>query len=738
MQNTHRLRKAVSGRRGIHREIKTYFMLLVLPLVLCIALFVGIRTVMRQLMEENMAHVMELFQSEIEAKRSETLLLADSLADTELFLQVQNGEVLSTAEGDAFVQVLSDYTDMGNGTRIEHFYLVSTISDQIYSDTGRFTTASLSAILSKVSITQEDLDAAVDAQRIQWHLLTQTGFAPCCVIPLSTEGGDNSGVLIVTLNMTNFLEVFTRLDASFCAMFNEDCYITSLLTNIPAGFDWYSEAEVSELVGLQVSCTYLEGESFTYLVALPRAEYNRPQKIIIIGFCVYALLFLVGGYCYLYHVSKRRYQQISSLIDALPQRPPEDTSYADIMQHVQDSLLDLRNQNENQKRTMQGELLRNLLYGHYGGEIPEPLLEPLHVGSMERYYVVSFYVQDFSNLTLQSAPKSDSLALLSVLFQSALEGLSKPDISVLSCGDFNSHTAVFSAALPHEAFKIRVIGICNDTAALLYQSYGITVYAMVSSMVCSVSALPEAFLETQKLNRFAHSVDSTSPLIVQEDLFGDRGNLLSGDFFKQEQILINTLLSGKFETIPSMVNAILEEHVAPLRKNYDVVHNRLQTIANLLAEGLIAAHIPGIDAVEASNRLQEADSIAALEEAAQVVFQRAAALSASNSEEDGIIAQALDYIQAHVGDRNLDVTAVCEYAGVGVKRLTRMFQRRFDMSVADYMNRCRIAAAKELLKNPKLTVAQVADRVGYNSSDTLARNFRKCEGVTPTEYRKLL
>ncbi len=738
MRNTHRLRKAVSGRRGIHREIKTYFLLLVLPLVLCIALFVGIRTVMRQLMEENMAHMMERFQSEIEAKRSETLLLADSLAETELFLQVQNGETLSTAEGDAFVQVLSDYTDMGNGTRIEHFYLVSTISDQIYSDTGRFTTASLSAILSRVSITQEDLDAAVDAQRIQWHLLTQTGFSPCCVIPLSTEDGDSSGVLIVTLNMTNFLEVFTRLDVSFCAMFNEDCYITSLLTNIPAGFDWYSEAAVSELVGLQVSCTYLEGESFAYLVALPKAEYNRPQQIIIIGFCVYALLFLAGGYCYLYHVSKRRYQQMSALIDALPQRPPEDVSYAGIIQHVQSSLLDLRNQNEDQWRIRQGELLRDLLYGHYGGEIPEALLEPLHVGTAECYYVASFYIQDFSNLTLESAKKPDTVALLSVLFQSILAGLSNPDIFTSSFGDFDCHTVVFCGNLSHEAAKERIMQICSDTAAVLYQSYGITAQVMVSSMVRSVSGLPDAFQETQKLNRFAHSIDSKSLLVAQEDLFGVRGNLLSGDFFKQEQILINTLLSGKFETIPSMVNAILDEHVAPLRKNYDVVHNRLQTIANILAEGLIASHIPGIDTIEASNRLQEADSVAALKEATQTIFQRAASLAASNSEEDDIVTQALDYIQAHVGNRNLDVTAVCEYAGVGVKRLTRMFQRRFDMSVADYMNRCRIAAAKELLQNPKMTVAQVADRVGYNSSDTLARNFRKFEGVTPTEYRKLL
>lgn len=81
---------------------------------------------------------------------------------------------------------------------------------------------------------------------------------------------------------------------------------------------------------------------------------------------------------------------------------------------------------------------------------------------------------------------------------------------------------------------------------------------------------------------------------------------------------------------------------------------------------------------------------------------------------------------------------ICEAAGVSVQRLTRMFQSQFNMAVAEYMNACRIKLAKELLPDRQLTVAQIAQQVGYSNADTFTRNFRKVEGITASEYRKML
>jgi YesN/AraC family two-component response regulator len=54
------------------------------------------------------------------------------------------------------------------------------------------------------------------------------------------------------------------------------------------------------------------------------------------------------------------------------------------------------------------------------------------------------------------------------------------------------------------------------------------------------------------------------------------------------------------------------------------------------------------------------------------------------------------------------------------------------------MNTRRIERAKELLRqNPNMNVAEIAEAVGYNNTPSLTRNFRKLEGLTPSEYRAL-
>jgi two-component system response regulator YesN len=44
--------------------------------------------------------------------------------------------------------------------------------------------------------------------------------------------------------------------------------------------------------------------------------------------------------------------------------------------------------------------------------------------------------------------------------------------------------------------------------------------------------------------------------------------------------------------------------------------------------------------------------------------------------------------------------------------------------------------ARELLRETRLPVYEIAGRVGYESDMAFARTFRKHTGVTPARYRK--
>ena len=79
---------------------------------------------------------------------------------------------------------------------------------------------------------------------------------------------------------------------------------------------------------------------------------------------------------------------------------------------------------------------------------------------------------------------------------------------------------------------------------------------------------------------------------------------------------------------------------------------------------------------------------------------------------------------------------VAESLGQQPSTVTRRLQRQFGMSFTQYVGRLRVDKAKDLLRRTKLTVGQVARRVGIDDASNFGKLFRKFEGMAPLEYRK--
>ena len=66
----------------------------------------------------------------------------------------------------------------------------------------------------------------------------------------------------------------------------------------------------------------------------------------------------------------------------------------------------------------------------------------------------------------------------------------------------------------------------------------------------------------------------------------------------------------------------------------------------------------------------------------------------------------------------------------------RVFKQTTGVPPHLFHQRARVERAKELLATTLLSVTDIALRVGYGSSQTLARVFRRNVGATPAEYRR--
>ena len=95
-----------------------------------------------------------------------------------------------------------------------------------------------------------------------------------------------------------------------------------------------------------------------------------------------------------------------------------------------------------------------------------------------------------------------------------------------------------------------------------------------------------------------------------------------------------------------------------------------------------------------------------------------------------------DYLLANV-DRKTRIPELAAIARMGTRTLTRAFRQSTGLSIAEYRSKIRLEAARALLKDPKATVSQVAETVGFNDARQLRRVWKSAYGVTPSQTRSL-
>ena len=74
--------------------------------------------------------------------------------------------------------------------------------------------------------------------------------------------------------------------------------------------------------------------------------------------------------------------------------------------------------------------------------------------------------------------------------------------------------------------------------------------------------------------------------------------------------------------------------------------------------------------------------------------------------------------------------------GTSQNKLKAVFKQAFGLTMADYCLERRVREAQQLLMEATLTIAQVAERVGYEHQSSFTAAFRSHVGMSPREYRR--
>ncbi len=96
-----------------------------------------------------------------------------------------------------------------------------------------------------------------------------------------------------------------------------------------------------------------------------------------------------------------------------------------------------------------------------------------------------------------------------------------------------------------------------------------------------------------------------------------------------------------------------------------------------------------------------------------------------------------EYIHEHL-DRNLTLSKLAARANLSTHYFASLFKQSTGFTPHQYITRCRLEKAKQLLQQTELPIVEIALEVGFQNQSHFTRVFRQYLKVTPKVYRNSL
>ena len=207
-------------------------------------------------------------------------------------------------------------------------------------------------------------------------------------------------------------------------------------------------------------------------------------------------------------------------------------------------------------------------------------------------------------------------------------------------------------------------------------------------------------------------------------------------------ILQKFLSSGLAEEVDDFIrdyfNAIGQEPMSSLVfRNYVVLNVRFSVLSFLKKLGCDDSEISG---QEMENIMDETGkTIEAAVDYCGKILKKAIALRDENAgnQNRSVLKLAVDFIDHNYMDEEISLNKAAHVANVSANHFSALFSQNMGQTFTEYLTDLRMSKAKELLRCTAMRSSEIAGEVGYKDAHYFSYLFKKTQGMTPSEYRKM-
>lgn len=211
---------------------------------------------------------------------------------------------------------------------------------------------------------------------------------------------------------------------------------------------------------------------------------------------------------------------------------------------------------------------------------------------------------------------------------------------------------------------------------------------------------------------------------------------------EQETRLITITKSGNWKSVIEILESILEENLGKKELSLEMVDNLFHALANTAVRTIFEMRLTNKQVLpDSQNIYKEMEQKKSIDEKKEYIIAIFKTITLFASEKNhGQQSHILEKINIYLEEnyRNeISLDTVAEFVNLSTSYLSFIFKENSGLNFVDYVNQFRLKKAKELLKNSSYNISQIAELSGYSSANSFSKVFKKYNGISPGQYRKL-
>lgn len=206
------------------------------------------------------------------------------------------------------------------------------------------------------------------------------------------------------------------------------------------------------------------------------------------------------------------------------------------------------------------------------------------------------------------------------------------------------------------------------------------------------------------------------------------------------EALNNAILNGSTDKIHILTDTLVDRIKENLHNNFisislcfDIINTYLYAIdkLNISTSNITDTYNHYFNLYEVTDIKSLIDMIYKLkQDALRILSENSQAINSNH-----VIAQIIGYINNNYQYEYLCASYIADKFNMSVSNLSHQFKAQTGLNISDFITEKRIMFSKELLKDSKLTINDIATRLGYSQASSFIRKFKQYVKCTPNEYR---